>query len=209
MKKFLCAILTLILLAGTLTGCSPNKINDLAGTWETEIGIPSSLSDQLNAELDGLFSLEDLRFTMRITFNEDGTYQVTLDRASVEAAFDSLLEDLEADLISGLESAIGLDISIEELLEMTGRDLDSLMDEALAMIDMDSLIDKVVDGTTFSGNYQLQEGKLFLSAGVEYQPDPGSYVTYSVSGNTLTLSDPGIENSSFAGLYPLVFQKVS
>lgn len=211
MKKFLCVMLTLVLLASVLTGCS-NEAAKLVGTWEGEIDMTDLVNEELGAEFTDMFTLDDMVFTMSITFNKDGTYQMTLDRESVEAAFDGMIEDMKAGLIDMLEAeiaAMGIEMSVEEMLEASGMDLDTMLEEALAAVDMDSLIDEMVDEASSTGNYKAKNGKLFLSDGVEYQPDPEIYEMYTLSGSTLTLTDPGIEDSSFAGLYPVVLQKVA
>ena len=211
MKKALCLMLTLVLVVCALTGCS-NEAGKLVGTWEGQINMTDLLMDALGAEFGELITLGDVIFTMSITFNKDGTYKAELDRDSVETAFDGIWSDLEDSLIDMLEqeiAAMGLDISVEEMLEASGMDLDTLMEETLAEIDADSLIDDIVDEASFEGNFKAKGGKLFLSDGYEYQPDPAIYEVYTVSGNTLTFSDPGLEDSAFVGLYPITFTKVA
>ena len=211
MKKFLCVVLTLVLLVSVLAGCS-SKSDELVGTWEGQIDMTDMVNEQLGAEFAGMFTLDDMVFTMSITFNKDGTYQVNLDRESVEAAFNGMVDDMKDGLIDMLEAeiaAMGVDMSVEDMLAASGMDMDQLMEEALAEVDMDSLIDGVMAESSFSGNYKAKDGKLFLSDGLDYQPDPEIYELYSVSGNTLTLTDPGLSDSAFVGLYPVVFQKVA
>ena len=207
MKKLLCILLILV----TLTGCG-KKAEKLLGTWEAELDMTAMIREELGSAFNDLFTLDGLTFTARITFCDDGTYQITVDSDSVAATFDSILADMEDALIKMLENEIavlGLDMSVEDMLALSGRGTDILLDETIAAIDLYSIIDQVVEECSLRGNFEAKGGKLYLSDGLEHTPDPNTYETYTINDTTLTISASGAEDGAFAGLYPVTFTKVS
>ena len=208
MRKLLCILLILVILTGLLTGCG-KEAEKLVGTWEADLDMTPVICEELGSEFNDLFTLNDLIFTTRITFCEDGTYQITVDSDSVAAAFDNILSDMEAGLIEMMEKEIavlGLDISVEDMLALSGRGTDILIDETISAIDLDSIIDQAIEECSVRGNFEVKGGKLYLSDGLDQSPN--SYKTYTINGTTLTLSASGAEDGAFSGLYPVTFTKL-
>ena len=213
MKKILSVLLVLALCAAMLTvftGCG-NEADKVLGTWRGEVDMTGIINDELAADptLAGYFNISDFRVTMVMTFNEDGTYYSTIDADSVQAAMEGMIADMADGIYAMFEdelAASGLDMSVEELLEMSGMTMDDVMYEMTAAMDT-GVIDMVVAEATLEGNYEVKGDKLFLSDGLDYAVDPSVYEVISVDGSTLTLKESvGGEADTF-GVYPVVFTK--
>ena len=151
---------------------------------------------------------------MVLQFNSDGTFSMTLDEASIDAALNSVLQSVKDGTIAMLEAQIaeyGMEMSVEEMLAASGTDLDTLMAEMEAQMNLPGLAAQIISEAAGEGKYDAKDGKLFLSAGLDYLPDPECYEVYTLEGNVLTLVEyVGTDSDgSFDGLYPLNFNKVA
>ena len=58
------------------------------------------------------------------------------------------------------------------------------------------------------GKYKAENGKLYVSAGLNYDVDPTMYEIYTLEGNVFTISGcVGSEIPEF-NPYPMVFEKI-
>ena len=57
------------------------------------------------------------------------------------------------------------------------------------------------------GNFEVKEGKMYLSDGLEYGVDETMYELYSVEGNTMTIDKGSTGDDSADFIYPMVFTK--
>lgn len=213
MKKTLAIVLSMVmLLALTLTGCSSEK-DELIGTWMGSIDITDYMNEAF-AENDPLVAeyLQISNFTIRyyLIFNEDDTCALEVDESSLEESFNQMLVEIEEGLRRYLEdeiAAMGVDMTVDEVMELSGTSLDQLMAESFSP----DIYKDMVEEMESQGNYKVKDGKLMMSESLSTQPDSSVYELYSLAGNTLTI-DKG--NSSMDGdmedlIYPMVLQKVS
>lgn len=213
MKKTLAIVLSIVmLLALTLTGCSSEK-DELIGTWMGSIDITDYMNEAF-AENDPLVAeyLQISNFTIRyyLIFNEDDTCALEVDESSLEESFNQMLVEIEEGLRRYLEdeiAAMGVDMTVDEVMELSGTSLDQLMAESFSP----DIYKEMVEEMESQGNYMVKDGKLMMSESLSTQPDSSVYELYSLAGNTLTI-DKG--NSSMDGdmedlIYPMVLQKVS
>lgn len=215
MKKTISLLLIAVMLCGMLAGCGSKEADALVGTWKADVDMAEALGEYVGdlGELEQYFTMDDFTVSMILVFNDDATYSMTLDRNSAEIAINGLIEDMKGAVYAMLEDQIaqmGLEMTVEEMLEASGMDLDALMEQSMAELDMESLIDQMVEEASLKGNYDAKDGKLYLSAGLEYKVDTSTYENYTLDGSTLTLTSAvGVLTDSFEGLYPVAFEKVA
>lgn len=211
MKKVISLLLVAVMLCAVLTGCGNKESQALVGTWKADMDVTELMTSQIGADMAEFVTLNDVVFTMVMTFTDDGEFEISLDEASVDIALQSVLQSVKDGTYAMLEAQIadmGLEMSVEEVLAASGTDLDTVFADLEAQMDLPGLAAQTIAEASGSGNFEAKDGKLHLSAGLSYQPDPASYEVYSLEGDVLTLYEyVGDDDSSFDGLYPLVFHK--
>lgn len=155
----------------------------LVGTWAGPYDLTqqllSSISQGMDEKVMDYFS--DIKFSVDMTLKlrSDGTFQMSLDRNSVERAFDRLISDVERALLKFLqdyvkENAPGM--TVEEYLEANGASLEEFYEQIESRLPS-------LDGMTLeqSGTYEADERTISLEG--------QSTLQYRLSGNTLTITD--------------------
>ena len=235
-SKRILALAMALLMVLALSACGGKK-NELLGTWTTEVDMASILVNEVddNVDLDEqgieVASYGDylgtLPLQITIELHEDGTYVQRVEESSVEAmktkVFDATVDyyrDIFRQAIAaalkenGVDADLSSEAAIEEVLGMS-------MDDAIAMAldsDMESFVHSVLDGMwdelsddlTEEGKFKAEDGKLFLSAGKEYDVDPKVYHPYTLKDGVLTLEKLVGEDEGDVTdfLYPLVLRAV-
>lgn len=145
-----------------------------------------------------------------MTFREDGTYSMTVDKEKLNASIEQLKQVLSAGLtryMQDLIDASGTEITVEELMNTLGISVDTLLADAIN----DEVINALIAECTFEGNFNAKDGKLFTSAGKEFGIDENFYETYEVTEDTLTLLSivSGEESSRLdETLYPITLKRI-
>lgn len=240
-KKTLALLLVLVLVL-SLTACGGKS--DIIGTWQGEVDLSEAFiegaddgseevidSMDLPMEFDSISDyLDEFAPLFVYVFNEDGTYSVRVDEASLSTEIEEYKQGLEtyfryffAELLSQMAVEMGLAEQInseEELESALDIDLEEAISEGLGM-ELRDFIDELVREEMGSiqeiaalykseGKYKTRDGKLLLSAGLEYNVDPEIYDYYSISGTTLTITEgTPSEDDEFVTFYPLVLQKTA
>lgn len=213
MKKVLSILMVLALCVAMLTmfaGCG-SEADKLVGTWKAEVDMTDMINEELAADpaLAEYFNISSFCVIMTMTFNEDGTYSTGIDADSVSAAMLGLVTDMERGIYAMFEAEIeasGLDMAVEELLELSGVSMEDLLSELTYGLES-GMVDEIVSEAAMSGNFEVKGDKLFLSDGLDYAVDPAVYEVFTLEGDTLTLvENVGAEDDSF-GLYPVVFTR--
>lgn len=210
MKKVVSLLLVAVMLCAVLAGCGNKEAEALVGTWNAQIDLAEVINSQMDPSMMEFVKLENVNFTMVMTFEKEGTYRVGLDEASVSTALDYVLEQVKDGTYAMLEAQMaemGLDISVEEALELSGMDIETVFAELEAQMDLPGMAAQILSETAGEGNFEAKDGKLYLSAGLEYKPDPSSYEVYTLEGDVLTLMEYVGDDSGFDGLYPITFHK--
>ena len=214
MKKFISILLVLamVLMLGACGG--PSEKDALLGSWKTVLDMTDIFNDSMAAgageEMGPYLEVQSFDLVMTLTLNQDDTYSMILD----ETALESTVQAIRADLQAGIEqylvdsvAAMGVEMSIEDILAASGISMEDMMAEIIS----DEMIDSLVSDITAEGKFKAKDGKLFLSAGLEYEVDERVYETYTLDGTTLTLveyiSPEGVDELT-ASLYPMVFEKI-
>jgi len=212
MKKFLSLALGALLLVALLAGCGGGSAagDSIVGSWSADVNMTEYLNQLLGEEeeIGQYLTLDNFTIKLLAEFKEDGTYSMNGDPDSAQAAMDGLKEQMKTAVTAYLEDMIeqeGLDMSLEDLLAASGMSLDDLvneMDEAYSAEDL-------VGDLTMEGKYLFEDGKLALSDSLDEEADIEAYEAAELKGDTLTLTGGDDSDSEFAGLYPVVFERVS
>lgn len=196
-----------------LPGCGIYEKKALVGTWTGSVDLTQPLNDAIEpqlGELNQFYTFDSFVLECIVTFTGEGTYTVGFERSSVERAFEQIMADLEAGMYAYMEQILqdqGLDVTVEEYLEQGGSSIKRVMEQTLAAMDPEALIEELLETTAMEGNFDAEGGKLMLSDGLEYQPDPAVYHTYRLSGGTLTIEQGSAEGSQIDALFPLILKK--
>ena len=189
----------------------------LYGAWETEINIAETTMKAFAEDTTGMFSgieLSDAFITLRLVFNEDGTYSVDADPESYKAAMKQMVDEMVPalkELMIAMLSAFaeeGQELTEEDMLALLEIDSwDELGEQMLGDIDAED------DEFSSKGMYELREDKLYMSDG-EGVPvdDSASIVTITLTADELTFvsAEGDSEDSLFSNpLMPMVFKKVN
>lgn len=193
MKKVLAILLSIVMIASIcmLTGCSDESAK-FVGTWEAEIDITDALN-QMAAETEGMEDLvvNDVTLKMQFIFNEDGTYTAGSTEEYINEFVDNYIAQIEDYLIEMLEKEIessGLDMTVDEVLALSGTSLDALIEEMKAGVDAEEMIGDMES----QGEYKAMAGKLYMSdkeITLVDCIDSEIYTTYEFDGDTLTFID--------------------
>lgn len=210
MKKILSLALSALLLVALLAGCGGGTAEKgIAGSWAADVDMTEYLNAALSAEEDlgKYLTLDSFTIKLLADFNEDGTYSMKGDPDSAKAAMDGLKEQTKAAVTAYMEDMIkeqGLDMSLDELLEASGMSMDDLVDQ----MDQAYSTEDLLGDLTMEGKYLYEEGKLALSDSLDEEADLSTYEAVELDGDTLTLTGGDDADSDFAGLYPVVFERV-
>lgn len=213
MKKMMKRILSLAVVSVMLvllTACGEQ--DKFIGSWEAEVNMAEYIMKSMveeDAEVAEYFDIEDFTLVLQMTFNSDGTYTKGIDMEAAKEAFAGLQKDFENGVTKYLEDVIktsGLDMSVEDVLEASGTTLDEMVEESFGSSVLDELAEEMKSG----GNFEVKEGKLYLSDGEENTIDENVYETYEISKDELKLLESiGSEDEDdVEELYPLIFKRV-
>lgn len=213
MKKMMKRILSLAVVSVMLvllTACGEQ--DKFIGSWEAEVNMAEYIMKSMveeDAEVAEYFDIEDFTLVLQMTFNSDGTYTKGIDMEAAKEAFAGLQKDFENGVTKYLEDVIktsGLDMSVEDVLEASGTTLDEMVEESFGSSVLVELAEEMKSG----GNFEVKEGKLYLSDGEENTIDENVYETYEISKDELKLLESiGSEDEDdVEELYPLIFKRV-
>ena len=234
-KRILALALALLMILA-LSACGGKK-NELLGTWTAEADMAPIMVREVDDNVDlgdqgiDIKSYGDYLGTLplRITLelHKDGTYAQRVEESSVEdmkakvtSATIAYYHDIfRLAIVAGLrEAGIDADLSSDEAIEgILGMSMDEALESTLGS-DMESYVqsvmgstwDDLADNLKEEGKYKVEDGKLFLSAGLEYDVDPNVYHPYTLQDGVLTVEKivGGDDDGSTDFLYPLSFRAV-
>lgn len=171
--------------------------------------------------------LEGAALTLWLQLGEDGSLRSQLDEASLEACLNRwsagmgdyyraffFLVLADAAVRMGLAPAVDSPAQLEEVI---GVSLDEAIEEALGLVLEDYIALAVqelfyssgglVENFAKEGAYKTEEGRIwFYSAGEV--PEELAYDSFTLQGDRLVISGPGVESGVLKDFYPLVFTRV-
>ncbi len=211
MKKIVSALLVLALFGAmllSLSGCGGNA--PLAGAWEATIDMTEFINGQLgDEEMEKYIKIEDFSLNYRMTFKEDGTYEAAVDEESAKKMYAKAKEAFKSGATAYLQAMIdsaGGGYTVDDLLSLSGTTLDAMVDQAFSEENLNTMMESL----TNKGNYEAEEGKLYLSKSEDYAVDKEVYELFEISGNKLTIEKGTAEDVELDGfsIYPMEFEKV-
>lgn len=182
---------------------------ELIGTWSVEVK-HDDLNTGFNVSFKGAptdyVDYSNVDKTITYTFDENGYYTINVDVEEYIAEFTDAVKAGVTTYYEELIESEDSSLSVEEYMAMVGDSFDSYINqETVEKIRND-------EGNEIKGKYKLKGTKVYLSAGVEYEPDTkdeSSYLPIEIEGNTLTIyknSNAGFSLAD-ANFYPLVLTK--
>lgn len=199
----------------SLTGCSDS--NKFVGQWKAEVDITDSFSSAMSGENEDILKYikpTTLTVGFVFVFNSDGTYRITVDeeawKETMRTFGQSMAEGLRA-YFQDLIVSSGLDMSVDELLESTGVDIDSMVDEMVSELENSELFG---EDSISEGNFKAEKGKLYTSESLNSEIDETEYTSYTfeedsiiftgaVEAEFIDMEDMDIE------LFPMTLTKIS
>lgn len=241
MKKLL-ALLLVLALGLSLAACGSAK-SDIIGTWQGRVNMTEYIIGRLDRAYEEEFASGDDGVELTsirdylgsfdpvyiYVFNEDGSYALTVDEASLHDQIEEFKTGLEAysryiyaELLSMTLVELGMAEQVngvEELEAIMGVSLDEAISEMVGM-ELRDYVSQIVDeemGTAQTmagkinseGKYKVKDGKLWMSSGLEYDVDPELYDLYSISGSTMTIEAGTVSQGEVALAFPVVLQKIA
>lgn len=209
MKKIVSLTLALVMIAMIVAGCAAEE-KRLVGTWKGELDMTASLLEEMGEQLDG-FELQEFRVTVVYTFREDGTYEMGLDEASVQAAFDGLIDSMKALMKEKLEQRAqeqGKDL--EQLLANSGLTVEDLMKNITDAAAEKNLAERLMERSQVQGRYKAEDGKLYITTAPDEEISAEVYDTYALKGDVLTLTNTvgSNEENLIHAVYPVILKKL-
>ncbi len=173
--------------AAVLTFVGGTEESKFYGKWSCKFDITDQLNEAFaeTPEIADYIKIDEFYATINLEFNKDGTYKMAHDRdqaKEVLSAYETALKDgltnwLNDYIVSTIEE-YELGISVEEFMELSGIDIDEMLAEAF---DEEEMLEYFADLDS-EGNFKAEEGKLYLSDGLDYDIDPEVYDNYEFNG---------------------------
>lgn len=209
------SVLLVLCMVMLLGGCGSSEKDALVGTWEAEMNLADVLNEGVASsgeeELAQYLYVDSFNMTMILIFNEDDTYSMKLDESGLNDAIEQLKDDYQVGIeqyFLDMMASMGVEMTIDEIVEAMGMSMEELLDSIVT----EEMIQDMLDSSSFEGKFEAADGKLYLSAGLNYNVDKNMYDLYELEGNELTLletvSDEEVDEFTKA-MYPLTFTKVS
>lgn len=190
MKKVYTVIAALMLIFA-MTSCSDvgsgKASSQITGTWKYTIDITDDF-DQMSMDLIGSPTDATVEMVYAITFNEDGTYTLNVDRdalkTSLQTYIDSLIPAAVEMIYQQLEDQGMNRADIDEAMAAEGVTVEEYVQQMMdASIDVDQMMDGLADENE-SGYFRAAKGKLYLSDKADTFSDD-SCAEYTLSGGTM------------------------
>lgn len=203
-KRVLSGLVAAMLLLTMLTACGSKTDEAMLGKWVCKMDFGSYLNEGLASEPEvaEYMAVDEFVLEIELYLNEDGTYKMTADtdanKASYEAIKTKLAEGMEAYLTAAATEA---GATLDDVLAASETTVDELVDAAFGV----EMYEGIIGQMESEGKFEASDGKLYMSDGLNNDIDKDSYETYTLSGNTLTIT--GDSKGVTDGMYPMEFKK--
>ena len=194
MTKFkrITAVLLVVIFAVSLCACSPG--NPLAGKWNYNLKfndiIESYVKNSINSadesqkamyeELYKAFDDCDVMLTME--FNNDKSFKLAIDEDSAQASIVKIKENMKTAIPNAFKAMGMSDEVFEKYLKSQNKTVEDLVNQFTEEFSVDQL----TKGVGASGNYELEDNKLFLFSGDERVD--ANYCDVEINGSELSIT---------------------
>ncbi len=204
MKKVLSVCMVALMMLTMLTACGTKNDNAILGKWVCEMDFGGYLNEGLAAEPEvaEYMYVDEFILEIELYLNEDGTYKMTADTSANMASYEDVKEKLAAGMEAYLTAAATeVGMTLEDVLAASDTTIDEMIDQSFGV----EMFYDIVGEMEAEGKFKAADGKLFMSDGLNYDIDKNYYETYTLEGNTLTIT--GDSEGVTDGMYPMVFKK--
>lgn len=179
MKKLIAVVLCAFIMLSGVTACSSsgdekdktnitNEAGDtsnatkIIGTWEASVNMTDMMKEifALDEAMGEYINISDFTMKFIFTFNDNSIMDLKVDEDALAESFDKLLVNVKDGMISYFEAMIEaseLDMSVDELLEKSNIDLETLVEEM-----SNAAIEAMkFDEMSFECYYELNGNKLY------------------------------------------------
>lgn len=168
MKKYLSMLMICMMLLGILSGCG-NEQKKFVGTWEADFDVAQIINDEMTAtaaDMAEYLSIPEFSVKVQMTFYEDGTYKMGVNEEALLESFDGMLDVIGDGMMAYLDDAAAeMGFTADEMLEMAGVSLETLMEEAFSDEMLDEMLDELTAEMNMEGDFKVKDGYLYMSDG--------------------------------------------
>ena len=184
MKKAAVVMVLVMLLSLALSACAPTE--NLVGLWYIELDISEYVNENfIDPELREYAEVSRFVFQYLLRFNEDGTYRFEPAFPDAEEMYHWTREAYRTGLEQYYQDQMtpnGVNLPLNEYLKENGTSLDALIEETFPITRLYELMKPLYK----EGRYKAKGGKLFLSTGLDTEPDEKTYETFTMKDTVLT-----------------------
>lgn len=212
MKKRILSVILMLAILLSFTACGSGDKEKLVGTWKCEMDLAEQINTEmgLDEESAEYLNFDSFTIVLYMQINEDDTYSLYADTDALEQTMEAAMASFAEGMTKYLEDMVlaetGIAMSADDILAASNTTMDEMLAEAFP----EGMVEELAEGLKQEGKFKAKDGRLYTSAGLEYEVDPAVYETYTLEGTTLTLLEyVGEDAGDTMNVYPMVFNKVS
>lgn len=212
MKKRILSVILMLAILLSFTACGSGDKEKLVGTWKCEMDLAEQINTEmgLDEESAEYLNFDSFTIVLYMQINEDDTYSLYADTDALEQTMEAAMASFAEGMTKYLEDMVlaetGIAMSADDILAASNTTMDEMLAEAFP----EGMVEELAEGMKQEGKFKAKDGRLYTSAGLEYEVDPAVYETYTLEGTTLTLLEyVGEDAGDTMNVYPMVFNKVS
>ena len=194
MTKFkrITAALLILIMTVSLCACSPG--NPLAGKWNYNLKFSDivdsyvknsiqSADESQKAMYEELYkAFDDCDVMLTMEFNNDKSFKFAVDDESAKSAIEKIKENMKTAIPNAFKAMGMSDEVFEKYLKSQNKTVEDLVNQFTEEFSVDQL----TNGVGASGNYELEDNKLFLFTG-DKRVD-ANYCEVEIKGNELSIT---------------------
>jgi len=194
MTKFkrITAALLILIMTVSLCACSPG--NPLAGKWNYNLKFSDivdsyvknsiqSADESQKAMYEELYkAFDDCDVMLTMEFNNDKSFKLAIDDESAKSAIKKIKENMKTAIPNAFKAMGMSDEVFEKYLKSQNKTVEDLVNQFTEEFSVDQL----TKGVGASGNYELEDNKLFLFTG-DKRVD-ANYCEVEIKGNELSIT---------------------
>lgn len=206
MKKVISLLLVLVLCL-SLCACGSSDKDKLVGSWSATLDVADMVNESISsadATMGEYVKVDSMEIKFDLVFNKDDTCAMSVDEDHLKAQLEDALDVMMDGTLAYMEAMFaqqGLEMPIEEILQLAGVTEEDLRNELAASMDVSEMFEDV----NFEGNFKAEGGKLYMSTSLDEEVDETVYETYKLDGDKLTIDTGNGEDIEF---FPLTFERV-